>query len=362
MKGVTRLHYLDSLRGIAAVSVICSHFVLGYGLPSQLQWLSQTPIHALWHGEGAVSFFFVLSGFVLALPYLAEKPKQILFLPYAINRFFRIVPLLVFAIFASLFARQFLFHTYQTIPEQSGWVQWFWHQSLTPKGILQLLPQGWTLAVELPMSLIIPFMAVATRKNSFWLVLCAYLLILTMGLNKYVFDFVLGVVLARNKDLMRDIWLSLSNFSRLLTLITGFLLYTAVFFTPQSLYSVLNFIFVDPIGLGCVLILFCVLCSISIQRILSHVTFLFLGKISYSIYLMHFIILLCITPAVVSLLNRNQISDEYSTRLISLAATLVTTIIISVYSYLLVEQPFIRFGKKFGQLLLNFLPLWIQQS
>ena len=53
-----RFHYLDSLRGLAALAVFFSHLIGAFGLPHKLMFLQNSPVHILWHGEGAVFFFF----------------------------------------------------------------------------------------------------------------------------------------------------------------------------------------------------------------------------------------------------------------------------------------------------------------
>src|SRR4051794_39802460 len=63
----TCISFLDSVRGIAALSVVANHYVLAYGMP-KWQWvLSRTPLSIWWDGPAAVSMFFVLSGLVLSI-------------------------------------------------------------------------------------------------------------------------------------------------------------------------------------------------------------------------------------------------------------------------------------------------------
>jgi len=74
---------LDGLRGFAALAVLFSHLVpLAPSLhvvtreewhqPLSLpqDWLTYSPLHLWWLGTEAVYLFFVLSGFVLALPFV----------------------------------------------------------------------------------------------------------------------------------------------------------------------------------------------------------------------------------------------------------------------------------------------------
>jgi peptidoglycan/LPS O-acetylase OafA/YrhL len=80
------MHALDGLRGIAALIVVVHHALLTSRsfaaahdgrpisaaiLPGPLHhWLTFSPLHLLWAGHEAVEIFFVLSGVVLALPYV----------------------------------------------------------------------------------------------------------------------------------------------------------------------------------------------------------------------------------------------------------------------------------------------------
>jgi peptidoglycan/LPS O-acetylase OafA/YrhL len=80
-----RIGALDGLRGVAALVVLAQHtlaidpafYAASLGIRSRdlgdrSWWLIYTPLHLFWQGTEAVFVFFVLSGFVLALP-AAEK-------------------------------------------------------------------------------------------------------------------------------------------------------------------------------------------------------------------------------------------------------------------------------------------------
>src|ERR1700677_1903882 len=94
--GERRFIELDALRGLAACAVIFLHYS---SVPMELPtWLADliayTPFFLLVCGTQAVVFFFVLSGFVLSLPYIRGSSEP--YLAFIIKRVFRIyIPYLV---------------------------------------------------------------------------------------------------------------------------------------------------------------------------------------------------------------------------------------------------------------------------
>ena len=65
------LKYLDSARGIAALMVFISHYT---GYVYNFQNPRNIGIYCLlFNGNDAVSFFFVLSGFVLSYKYIIQQ-------------------------------------------------------------------------------------------------------------------------------------------------------------------------------------------------------------------------------------------------------------------------------------------------
>jgi len=78
-----RFEQLDSLRGLAALSVVVNHFLnILPGIfdnPNDFWFLKYTPLHLFWAGHEAVIFFFVLSGFVLSLQFFKKKLKFCIF-------------------------------------------------------------------------------------------------------------------------------------------------------------------------------------------------------------------------------------------------------------------------------------------
>src|SRR4051812_48108680 len=74
-----RYQQLDALRGLAALTVVMQHFLSvlpsidGHSDNAWVNLWKYSPLHITWAGYEAVIFFFILSGFVLSLPFYGER-------------------------------------------------------------------------------------------------------------------------------------------------------------------------------------------------------------------------------------------------------------------------------------------------
>jgi peptidoglycan/LPS O-acetylase OafA/YrhL len=85
---------LDSLRGLAATTVVLSHLAVVLPNLYVLEKFKNTPFQILWAGHEAVILFFLLSGFVLSLPFYTNN--QLVYRDYLIRRICRIyIPYIV---------------------------------------------------------------------------------------------------------------------------------------------------------------------------------------------------------------------------------------------------------------------------
>jgi peptidoglycan/LPS O-acetylase OafA/YrhL len=101
---IRRIPALDGLRGVAALMVLFHHTLLLLPDYANYEWfgskapvhgwiefaLLRTPLRLLWAGQERALLFFVLSGFVLCLPWLAGKPQP--YGKFLLGRFCRIYP------------------------------------------------------------------------------------------------------------------------------------------------------------------------------------------------------------------------------------------------------------------------------
>jgi peptidoglycan/LPS O-acetylase OafA/YrhL len=93
---------LDSIRGIAAVSVVVHHFVISQTLMSSLPSKAIIDIPFFHNAWIFVDLFFVLSGIVISLNYAETNFKLFSFREFMVRRFARIYPLHFVMLMATL--------------------------------------------------------------------------------------------------------------------------------------------------------------------------------------------------------------------------------------------------------------------
>lgn len=355
-----RIDYLDSLRGLAAMSVVCSHFVLGY--TDWQHWpglLVDSPLHVWWDGFAAVSLFFVLSGFVLSLKYFERdgQPAASLRLPeFVVGRLARIsVPFV--GVLALSFVVQRLWMD-RAVLEGAGATSWmlsFWNGPVSvrdflrqavlirPGGIIKLLPQDWTLTVELNVSFIVPMMVLVAARGRSWLLAFAAVATVFLKADPFVVHFAMGVVLASMLGELRSGFAD-SRGARLALGTVGFLLYASRYAVARWVPQVPDAILWFLTGVGAALLLVTTLVSPSVQRLLLHPVLRWMGRVSYSVYLVHFAVLLVCTPWCFRLAEASGLHGTGAAA-VALAGTCAVTLGLSTACYSLLEKPSIQLGR-----------------
>jgi peptidoglycan/LPS O-acetylase OafA/YrhL len=155
-----KLTSLEAMRGIASIIVMFHHFCLAF-LPwikeSYPKGLAATPFAWVMRGESAVTFFFVLSGFVLALKFY-RRPEYKALLVSALKRLPRLMGPAAISIccgFMILFFR-LNYNEEAALVTGSDWLKTFGNA---------YLPQGFT---PTPASATGQFLFVFLIKNHFW--------------------------------------------------------------------------------------------------------------------------------------------------------------------------------------------------
>ncbi|PEN43550.1 hypothetical protein CN540_31265 [Bacillus toyonensis] len=384
-----RYEELDSLRGLAALIVVIHHCLLTFIVffaaynhelisSSLVRFLSDSPLHILWAGSEAVILFFILSGFVLSLPFLNSKTTT--YKSYFIKRFCRIYLPYIFTIFLSILLFNLL-KVDNPISYLSSWFNEMWSTPLTLKSALSyLLMLGidthnfntvtWSLIHEMRISIFFPLIMIPILKYdwkksliigllttySLWFVFVVASLLIKVGDLSFILKsigdtfyycsfFVIGSVFAKYKDSIKFFYNRQSILTKTLIVIFAILMYSIEWVVPGlgelksngGIYLITLRTFINLCVTIAILILFMfALNSTKFQNKLRNSKLVYLGKISYSLYLIHPIILLTSIYA---------LKDFLSIEIIVVAIPFVSIIIASIM-YKLIEEPSINLGKR----------------
>jgi peptidoglycan/LPS O-acetylase OafA/YrhL len=363
-----RFQQLDSLRGIAAVTVVISHCLNVYpavydaACKNQLWALKHTPLYIFLSGGEAVLFFFVLSGFVLSLPFYISTPDYISFI---LKRISRIYLPLYSAVLLAVYLRPIVYSG--SMPALSDWFNRVWHEPFTSSATVQhlilvgglgrksFIPVLWTLVHEMRISLLFPFiMMVVTRVH--WGVALSLSCILSvsafvlwgridscLGYSQdytetitYIPLFVVGALLAGNITTMANRFKNLALTIRFILLIAGLLLYLSQGWLFSNMHIRVHIFFSHMfIAIGVSMIILSAIGSSRISAILLTKPLLFIGNLSYSLYLLHTItIMVCI-----------HLFYSYIPLWLILIISVIAAIPLSWLSCRFVEQPSITLGR-----------------
>jgi len=355
----SHLAALDGLRGVAAAVVVFHHWFNALAMPREVRRvLFEGVLAPFANGQGAVVVFFMLSGYVLANS-LARGRGPIDWPVFYTKRVFRIHPPYVFAL---LFAWTASFYYVRDFGAERGLTHVMWQMaqvhlapaellaaSLYPSGAGGQVSVGWTLRVEMIFSLLLPFLALAARwRHGIPLVaasLATFALDYAWNDLWYAVDFVAGVVLFQQRDVVGRV---LRRTPRLLhaalpALGVGILCVPHLLGWSHAAGGILvagwdrRDIFV--MAPGAALLVACAVALPGFARVLARPPLRFLGRISFSLYLLHVPILNLLAPRIVS----PQIAWSGFALLVALVAVVVPA---SIACHRWIELPSIALGNR----------------
>lgn len=352
LQAVEHDNNIDILRACAILSVALHHFSVYSGIP--------VPLFGPDGGGIGVQLFFLISGYLII-----QSAERNTLGDYARARFFRIFPVYWVVLIGLMLVETALQPALRTML-QEGYPHFLLNllnlQQLSVRSSLffDRIHVGWTLTVELfwyAIAVVLALAAHRVRWRHFWLgVLLASTLLSIVWLKTantgaldflyqsqarnagmefspglqhaliksnivgYLYFFVLGAVIYRYEAVLRRIPSSVLWPVALLLILLWSKWQVVVGLAPQPLAAV---------GLGCVFLLFLKLPPL--QDMLSR----YIGKISYSLYLVHAKVMVVI----------------YAQWQWSGAAAHITVVAVSLLAatalYYAVEQPMIEYGKRF---------------
>jgi peptidoglycan/LPS O-acetylase OafA/YrhL len=357
----SRLTQLDAIRGLAALSVFLGH---AFGMLPQpsglLQSIQFTPLHFFYDGEAAVLLFFVLSGFVLNLKYveLSSYPQNWTS-QFIIRRIFRVYPAFFAALVLSLLLRMALYPV-TAMGLFSEWFSQFWRTPIPSLELLRLFtlvlpgmqpnlldPPIWSLMIEMRISLIFPLIILfVNRKRSLLgdvvLLMGSYIacfLLCRVSFCGYLPQFTLGAVCAKYFAIICPRVRASSRSGKGFVMIVALMLYgaAAVAQRYQIVDAHLQYVVRQIVGLGAAGLILASASLRSLETLLNRGVFLFIGRTSYSFYLIHFVILLSVAPLLY------QYSHSF---LITWGGALLLAYAVSDLLFRLVEYPMIDYGSR----------------
>lgn len=364
---------LESLRGIAALMVAISHCLIVFAVDqNKMIWDTslldakgtQAFITRLllipFNGGAAVTIFFVLSGYVLGLS-LDRKTNNIgSFFAFYIKRIFRIYPAYIVCL-TIIILSIYLFHTYIKFPNTSVWFQAWYQTDITFKNAManyalletNLNQVAWTLKVELVMSLLFPFGYLVSRKLSVKMNLTFLFILVMVGFLSgimpfgnlyflYGFVFYIGLLLPTLIEKL-NLYVEQGARNTMFTLSIICLLCSRSLFSSGNLFCA---ILIEAVFAALIVaILADEKTTIVLSRVLDFEIVRKLGRLSYSFYIYHFIILYWLAYGMLYLVSSDLTADYPILLSVVLA---IISVPISYYaamlSYYGVERPMIRYG------------------
>ena len=352
---INQYEFIDALRGIAILLVIIFHVAIIS--PPSLSVLRMIV------GSGAfgVQLFYIVSALTLFLSMdqrnrVEKRPA----LNFFIRRLFRIVPLFYLSVFA--YSLQMGTGPNYWAPNGIAWWQYVltllflngWH----PEAINAIVPLGWSIAIEMTFYPLIPFLYKKIKDSGsailFILVSLIMQVVLAAAVRPFLLQHVTGYVVQP--------YLYLWFFAQLPVFGIGLLLYQILRGQPErdlrlgsalvSLSLFLYIVFLQSttyLNVMPVHFLYGIAFSILTMglyfnpiKLLVNPLIQWIGKISYSLYLVHFIFLSYLKTWI------PLTSDVGKTAQFAIYFIFLFTVSsgISYVTYRLIELPGMEFGKK----------------
>jgi peptidoglycan/LPS O-acetylase OafA/YrhL len=362
-----RLAELDSLRGLAALTVLMHHILLTFPtfaesntnavLPMMVRLLKYSPLHLIWAGHEAVILFFVLSGFVLFLPFKDKRAPPAHF--FILKRICRIWLPCLFCIFAVVMVNRLGLDRNPSVdPPFTGAAILSSVVLIGLNGDAIYAPL-WSLIHEMRISIIFPWLAPFILNARAWITIAlsiaasvlAFLLMrtfqeygatrtdsLVMSLN-FLPAFTTGMLLAKYQNHVVGAYARLSSTVKIGIFAVAVLLYTAPFGIFLRVPKMQGFLCGWATVIGAAAFIIVALGSAKSRKLLLIAPIRFLGTVSYSLYLLHGIALGLAVHCLSSVMPIWSVMVVGAMGSIAMAGL----------GYKLIEAPSIRLAQKFGK-------------
>ncbi|MDA5337632.1 acyltransferase [Stenotrophomonas maltophilia] len=350
-----RLEFLDALRGLAAAYVVIYHMTL---MPQPQLALPRWAEKFTLMGGTGVTLFFIVSAFSLyyTMPMREGSPKPTA--SFYLHRFFRVAPLFYFLILVSWLRDAWLFDVHHSVSAVAASATFIFN--LFPMRQEGFVWAGWTIGVEMIFYAVFPLIYARVRDR-YKAVAFIFVTLLFWYFIGLVLDY---LVLPEG---WRESILQWSTFKHFPIFATGILLYywfmdtdadcsmarskgQAALFAGAFTYFALvqgwmpnilgNPYYFQALAYG---LIFVGLALFPWKLVVNRFTS-FLGKVSYSVYLLHPTIVYLLIPVYRRV--HEQQSDLTVAFIACAGLTFVILLPLAWLSYRLIELPGIRLGRR----------------
>lgn len=371
-RGPKHYQFLDSLRGIAVLGVVAVHTVQNFHAPAIESLLGL--------GKYGVQLFYIVSAFSLCLSLdQRTRNERRPLLNYALRRFFRIAPLFYLAIVVYQVKPYLLpADVAPVILDHGAWPLKPWHVIATflfvngwhYQSINLIVPGCWSVAVETNFYLLLPFLFRYASSLRRALQLVVATLILNIAFRKAIYLIFAPHVAPENLDSF-GVFSSMSLPSQLPVFALGLVMFHVFRFLRSGLASRSTTLTATYVGLSLavvaalpqgainkavpewvrvavVLLFFSLLLAETSYPLFVNRATIWLGRISFSVYLWHFIAVHLVMWA-----THAWYAPHYQGQLpfaLAFPCVLAITCVMSLLSYRLIEVP----GQHLGRRLIQF--------
>lgn len=363
-----RIKQIDGLRAIASLLVVSFHYINNQ-LTDSTTTMGKIFAKLFSFGWAGVDLFFVLSGFLIGSILITNKHKKNYFSTFYIRRFVRIVPnyYLLILIFLVIGIIPFFKNDYFTTGNSviPIWSYFTMLQNVFMGAMKNMgneaMSVTWSIGIEEQFYLVIPFLVYFFNKKVLPYLLIAFIITANFFRWHYTnaavsFNIPAYVLLPCRMDAI-----SIGVLIALINNAIGLEDFVKKYFKPILIFTAcivsicaVMFILYQDIGIirntlfalffGCLIIFAIGLPNSLYAKLLSKKWLNWVGKISYSLYLFHFLILGVFKKIAFTYLHFN-----YSIALlIATVSAFVFSLFFSWLVYKYLETPTVSLGKKFN--------------
>jgi peptidoglycan/LPS O-acetylase OafA/YrhL len=348
--------YIDALRGLAIIGIIVVHTCQSISPGNEFL------ITLFGNGDKGVQLFFLVSALTLCFSLDRKKNESKPTLYFFIRRFFRIAPMFYLAIVFFL-----MYPCMQEHYNPPDGIKW-WHVLLTatfmhgwhPETFSSVVPGGWSIAVEFNFYLLLPFLFKLINTKERALIFFIFTSLINLFISRWMFDF----WSAQYPGHLSLPWgLSYFGFfNQLPVFAIGIMLFhifkedhfrrknfTSIILILFSAFIVLAFMNynVDPAYLSRITfytLAFAILTWALANKkniiLVNRVTIL-TGKVSYSMYFIHFVV---ISNLLKSSFFDKLVNDRITGSLFAILLVYLVTLAGAIVTYNLIEKNGIKLG------------------